>query len=286
MKPKETKVLPESDVFFYNPSTMAERMFFYPVCLGHYYYEPGYRLVRNSYDSFLLMYILQGECEVVSSKGTFQAGKGQLVFIDCYEAHEYSSGRGWECLWLHFDGPLAREYYETIAASAGNRINPTSPAVIERDMRKILSIFLENKVIREVEISGCVTDILNGLLLTGISRGVETESRRGMERITTYINEHLGEELSLARLASVANLSPYYFARSFKKETGKAPHEYVMACRIHRAKFYLKTTEMTVEEIGHIVGFPTASSFCASFRKQLGSTPLRYRNNQTEGSEL
>jgi len=99
-----------------------------------------------------------------------------------------------------------------------------------------------------------------------------------IEKLTSYIHEHPDEDLNLAKLSSLANLSPYYFARIFKKETGKTPHEYVMSSRINTAKFYLKTTKLTVEEIGLSLGFPTASSFCASFKRYLHISPLKYRN--------
>ena len=45
------------DYYLYTPSTQAARTFFYPVCTGYFRYAPGYCLKRNSYDSFLIMYI-------------------------------------------------------------------------------------------------------------------------------------------------------------------------------------------------------------------------------------
>lgn len=58
----ETHVLPNSDYYVYTPSTLAQKLFFYPICTGSFRYESGYRLARDSYDSFLLMYILKGTC--------------------------------------------------------------------------------------------------------------------------------------------------------------------------------------------------------------------------------
>jgi AraC family transcriptional regulator len=282
MKSSEALVKPQSEIFFYNPSHQAKKMFFYPICLGHYSYELNYHLIRNSYDSFLLMYITHGECTVVTSGKKYTATSGQLVFIDCYQAHEYSSSKGWECLWLHFDGPLAREYYNTITASCGSVITLTKPYSIERDIKQILNIFTKNQTIKEALISGYITDIFTELLVSISETNAVSGHSYTIDSVTSYINEHPGEDLSLNRLASIANLSPYYFARTFKKETGKTPHEYVMSSRINSAKFYLKTSRLSIEEIGISLGFPTASSFCASFRKYLGITPLKYRNSPSD----
>jgi AraC-like DNA-binding protein len=228
------------------------------------------------------MYITQGECNIVTSNKEYTATNGQLVFIDCYQAHEYSSSKGWECLWIHFDGPVAREYYDTITASSGPALSLSNPYSIERDMNKILNIFAENQIVKEALISRYITDLLTELL-SSIPENNSVSGHSGIiERVASYINEHPGEDLSLNRLASIANLSPYYFARTFKKETGKTPHEYVMSSRINSAKFYLKTSRLSIEEIAFSLGFPTASSFCASFRKHLGITPLKYRNSSSD----
>ena len=55
----ETHILPNSDYYVYTPSTLAKKLFFYPICIGSFRYESGYRLARDSYDSFLMMYIFK-----------------------------------------------------------------------------------------------------------------------------------------------------------------------------------------------------------------------------------
>ncbi len=278
MKTQEPLVKDQSEVFFCNPSNTAQKLFFYPICLGHFIYEPNYHLIRNSYDSFLLMYIMQGNCTIVTPDKCYMATRGYLVFIDCYQEHEYYSDTGWDCLWIHFDGPLAREYYNAITSALGNSFIPPRPYLIENDMNKILSIFFEIKNVKEVIISNILTNIFTELFVSMSEVYSGSTITNMIEKLTSYIHEHPDEDLNLAKLSSLANLSPYYFARIFKKETGKTPHEYVMSSRINTAKFYLKTTKLTVEEIGLSLGFPTASSFCASFKRYLHISPLKYRN--------
>ena len=88
--------------------------------MGDFVYEPGYLLKRNSYDSFLIMLVTDGSCSVTLNGGTASAQKGEIIFLDCYSPHQYGSQTGWEGFWLHFDGPMAREYFEEIFRLSGS----------------------------------------------------------------------------------------------------------------------------------------------------------------------
>jgi AraC family transcriptional regulator len=97
--------------------------------------------------------------------------------------------------------------------------------------------------------------------------------------VTTYIEEHLAEPISLTELAQVVRLSVYHFCRSFKKSFGVPPHRYHNIRRIERAKCLLAKPGCSVTEIGLTVGFSETSSFTAAFRRMTGSTPTSYRRS-------
>ena len=64
-----------------------------------------------------------------------------------------------------------------------------------------------------------------------------------VNRTLVYIKEHLDHMFTLSELASNANMSTYYFAHIFKKETGISPIEYAAQTKINYAKSILKTTK-------------------------------------------
>ena len=99
-----------------------------------------------------------------------------------------------------------------------------------------------------------------------------------LQRVVTYIQDHLEQGLSLATLAAVAQTSPAHFARLFKQATGWTPHQYVTACRMESAKLLLAETEMPLSEIAPEVGCADQSHFTALFRKHASMTPQVYRN--------
>ncbi|OLB60308.1 MAG: hypothetical protein AUH94_08100 [Ktedonobacter sp. 13_2_20CM_2_54_8] len=101
--------------------------------------------------------------------------------------------------------------------------------------------------------------------------------RATLRRVSTYIEEHLAEDLSLSALAAVAYLSPYHFARLFKASTGFAPHQYVIGRRIERAKLLLSTTNWSLAAIAHAVGFAHESHLALHFKRLTGLLPSASR---------
>jgi AraC family transcriptional regulator len=99
-----------------------------------------------------------------------------------------------------------------------------------------------------------------------------------LRRAFTYIQAHLEEKLSVEMLASVAQMSPAYFAHLFKHATGLAPHQYVNLCRIKHAKRLLAETDMPLTDISAQVGCADQSHFTALFRRHVAMTPNAYRS--------
>jgi AraC-like DNA-binding protein len=98
-----------------------------------------------------------------------------------------------------------------------------------------------------------------------------------LRRIIAYIQEHLAEELPLATLAAVVPLSRAHFARLFKQATGRTPHQYVLHCRLERAKQLLAETTLPLGEIACQVGCADHSHLTALFRQYVGLSPKAYR---------
>jgi AraC family transcriptional regulator len=97
--------------------------------------------------------------------------------------------------------------------------------------------------------------------------------------ISEYLEENLAEQISLAKLAELAQLSPYHFSRAFKQSFGMPPHRYHTSRRIERAKTLLAKPNLSVTDIAIQVGFSETSSFTAAFRKLSGRTPTGYRRS-------
>ena len=226
-----------------------------------------------------MMYILKGTCFVTVGSHTMQAMTGQLIFLDCYAPHAYGTDSGFEALWIHFDGPMARIFYETIVSEKGSLLYPAHPDAIHRSLYHIYDTFRSRAPIAEDQISGTITNILSDLLSSEKTQQVSGKTQIGISEAISHINKYFYKSITLQELADIAALSPYYFSRIFARETGMTPHKYLISTRMANAKFLLKTSQMSVKEIAIRSGFSDESGFCTAFKKQEGMTPKEYRSS-------
>ncbi|MBD2105282.1 helix-turn-helix domain-containing protein [Leptolyngbya sp. FACHB-261] len=103
-------------------------------------------------------------------------------------------------------------------------------------------------------------------------------SPQQLKHAIEYISDNLSSQLSLNVLAAMLGMSPYYFERLFKQSVGHTPHQYILQCRIERAKQLLQTTQLPIMEIAFRVGCKNHSHFSKLFRKLTGMAPKTYRN--------
>jgi len=98
-----------------------------------------------------------------------------------------------------------------------------------------------------------------------------------LQRAIAYINDRLGEDLSITAISQELEMSQYYFSRLFKQSMGISPYKYIMQQRIDRAKQLLKTTPLSVAVIASQVGFANQNQLAIQFRKFTSTTPSNYR---------
>ncbi|MBX3279961.1 MAG: AraC family transcriptional regulator [Acidobacteria bacterium] len=100
---------------------------------------------------------------------------------------------------------------------------------------------------------------------------------RRLRRAIEFMHDNCGRELRLGEIAGVAYLSPFHFARLFKKIVGVPPHAYLAALRIERARRLLAETDLSISEVGARVGYEHQSHFTKIFRAATGLAPRAFR---------
>ncbi len=113
-----------------------------------------------------------------------------------------------------------------------------------------------------------------------IFNGEAQSDIKNFHRVTHYLDNYFHEDISLEKLASLANLSIYHFSRLFKKITGESPHKYLTRCRIEAAKDLLSNTKKSVTRIGFEIGYNNSASFTEAFKRIEGVTPTVYRKKK------
>jgi AraC family transcriptional activator FtrA len=92
-----------------------------------------------------------------------------------------------------------------------------------------------------------------------------------------FVRAHPGAPHTLASLAARAAMSTRTLQREFRASTGLAPHQWLLAERVERAKELLETTRLTAQGVAMRVGLGSAESLRHHFRRRVGTTPGQYR---------
>src|SRR5574337_236427 len=101
--------------------------------------------------------------------------------------------------------------------------------------------------------------------------------QRTLARVVEFIDMHLVENLSLRTIAQAAEMSPSYFLTLFKRWNGLAPHQYLIAKRIERARALLTQTKLPIVDIATQAGFADQSHLTRLMRRHTGLTPRLVR---------
>lgn len=94
-----------------------------------------------------------------------------------------------------------------------------------------------------------------------------------------WIECHYREPFSLNRLADAVHFSPSHISRLFHQYTGTTLTEYSTNRRLNEARSLLRTSTLTIRQVGRMVGFPDPAYFCRIFKRNFGVSPLQYRND-------
>jgi AraC family transcriptional regulator len=155
-------------------------------------------------------------------------------------------------------GTLLNEFVSELAAEKpGQEI--VMHALVEQTLVHVLRNYSTPRLSEELELSRV------GLIDRRIRRSIE------------LMHTQLDQELPLKALAAESYLSPFHFARLFKKLTGTSPHNYLAGIRATRAQLLLAETDLSVTEIGTRVGYLSGSHFTKAFRIATGATPREFR---------
>lgn len=122
-------------------------------------------------------------------------------------------------------------------------------------------------------------DTLIALLQRHVYAGKEQfkEQRINMDKIESYITQHIGRKISIAQLAGCVFLGESQFFSLFKQQNGVTPHQYLLLKRIDLAKELLENSLLSLNQIADSSGFANQSSFTHTFSRLQGTSPSKYR---------
>lgn len=151
------------------------------------------------------------------------------------------------------------------------------------DFEKLEAAYLESRVMTPTQYQSILR------LLTIFAEHLSTTSNQlvliennqespTIAKARAYIEEHKGEELSLAEVAKAVNMSAFYFCKLFKKSAGVTFTEYLSRVRVEAVKTLLLNPHKRVSEAAFEGGFQSLSQFNRIFRRTTGESPSDFRH--------
>jgi AraC family transcriptional regulator len=243
---------------------------------------------RNDYT---ILFPLKGRVLCSIADEEFELGEASALLVDPGRAAVAASREETELLTLR----LSPAYVLDLAVRLRLTISGASVMFryerVENDERlarlasDLTDELKEEEAGQEVVITALVEQMLVYLLRhhANVRRSDEMElSRVGLvdrriRRAVEMMHAHMDRDLPLEELAGAAYLSPFHFARLFKKLTGASPHAYLASLRVQRAQQLLAETDLSISELSARVGYSSPSHFSKAFRQSTGLTPRAFR---------
>lgn len=105
-------------------------------------------------------------------------------------------------------------------------------------------------------------------------------SKKKLSTVIDYISNNLDEDLKLANIAASIGIGTSHFTRLFKQSMGITPYQYIIQCRVYRARLLLLQKNLTISEVADQVNFYDQSHLTYHFKKILGVTPKNFCRNK------
>ncbi len=153
---------------------------------------------------------------------------------------------------------------------------------MDTDLKRLEEAYFQTRVLTPEQYQGFVRMLetfAGHLALIGNSIAVsETKVEpEAIRKARAFIDENYDRPISLKEASAAVNTSVRYFCKVFKNYTGITFVEYLTRLRIEKSKSLLQNPHRRISEIAFEVGFESLTQFNRSFKKHVGMTPTRFR---------
>jgi AraC family transcriptional regulator len=225
-------------------------------------YAPGLRTQAHAHSLTSLVFGLSGGLE-------------QVVLPRNVVHSDQVGAMGCSCLFVSI-GPARLEtiqrytpVLETVRFATGDRIGSIAKA-----------IYHESRT--DDSVWGLAVEGLVYGLLASLSREPAPRSERNapwLSRLHDRLAAEFTRPRTLADLAREAGVHPTYLVRAFAREYGISISRFIRTRRIEWAMDQLRQSNDTIREVAQAAGFFDQSHFTRCFKRMVGSTPARFRQN-------
>ena len=105
------------------------------------------------------------------------------------------------------------------------------------------------------------------------------EKAQAVQRMQDYIEEHIGDAITLKDLSQASNYSPTHSLKVFKEMTGFTPFDYIRHYRLTKGARRLREGNIRIADVASGCAFDTHEGFTRAFSKEFGLSPESYKDD-------
>jgi len=210
--------------------------------------------------------------------------EGWLLLGRAEEEYECSHDHhgGDECTVLQIAPELLEDVARNVCGAAGPMLPvPVVPPIADVAARMHVA-WRAIEARESLDVDALAIDVASSVLRAWHGQRIPEPATRAQdfERVRaalTMLDTRCDEAWSLTALAAQVGMSPYHFARLFRRVAGVSPHRYLVEARLRRASALLVDTDRAVTDVALDVGFDDLSNFVRTFHRRVGQSPGAFR---------
>lgn len=231
---------------------------------------------------YILIFCTEGCGWLQTDAGEWEINRNEAFLIPQHTPHTYGADPNtpWSNYWVHFQGAQSEDYLRLIYPIEGSPIMhlPRREEVIagiEQLYQYMSGVHTQSAL---VAASGALSQLLALIQLRMQTANDRCRSaEENIDQAVRFMQQNLGQRLTLKALAQVADMSPSHFGSLFAKRYERAPIDYFNHLKIQKACELLTTTDRRISEIGEALGFQDPYYFSRLFKQIIGVSPRNYR---------
>jgi AraC family transcriptional regulator len=239
-------------------------------------YPAGLELARHFHDHAYLSYVLDGAyAESYSNSAPVVCQPRVLRYLPADVRHSNVFDEGSHCLIVEVDREALKRVEEhTKALERPGQIQGVASTWLAK---RLYHEFRQGDELALVSLEGILLEMLAEGARHAQPAGSVTMIPKWLRIAREYLDANFLRPLSLSEIAAAAGVHRVHLSREFRRYCSTTVGEFLRRRRIEHACHLVSATNTPLAEIAMTCGFSDQSHFSATFRRQVGMTPARFR---------
>ena len=230
-----------------------------------------------------LYYICEGEGWLKIGTKDYYPRAGQLFLMPAGALQSYSAinDNTFKKYWCHFTATIGEVNLFDIIQLPFHIDVMDKKQSVEWIFNELVCSYKSQEIVSSLKVKAMLLELIAYYIEETVIEKIFISNSSAAEKINSlisYIDRHLGNNITVDELARIVHFHPNYFIKFFKSYLGISPIHYINKIRMDRAKNLLKTSETPIKEIASRVGFNDLFYFSKTFKSYTGFTPSEFRN--------